>query len=665
MKLPFVRFEKQWLPVMMHMQLWRQQQEGSDIARETNTSAAASSRAIVRSSSAVSPRPPASSPMMHSPLVRSASSVSSSSPHALGASSPLSAPSSPLSPLYIPSHISKRRIIQGVPIFVLVWSKTDRGRREIASLPRDVTSSGPQGGRDEAKQEDQDGEDEIDMTMSPAASPLISPSMSPSLAPFASSSLPPAAAAATAPKKAMPIQDVDINFYETYEPIAFLKLALPHLVDQFESCERALALQKEQDRSEKAAATRARKKTKDTDEVGAPTKPKATRGRKKKDVLDSTPLITAFLSPAPTAAAGRRSPEPTSSDHPIDLVTPSPPPTSSMVVESTTFSPLPAPSLVPPLPPASASLLPGRLPFRSSKAGTDASNANTKKAIFSEAIIPSIFSKREQSVCVRSKTMIDQSAITTYVHASKIEDSFTIEHESISPMSSVTAPAPPSPSKSSSASLFSSTLLLCPLCSRAFTSAVIDAHVNSCLDQQQLAADESLARNMEDGRRDKRREEAKPLDRGDDFDDAIHRGDRLGESGRMVHVRDSHPISHRRHVSATHFSDLDLPPPHPRQKRKSSLEHAARPSPAGIAAAAAAAAPRAHHRGAVSNATTSSRTAIRLDEPDDDEYDDVCDLVDTEEDDEQPGSTIYTKSARHAIAPSMPPHRVKSIFARD
>jgi hypothetical protein len=147
--------------------------------------------------------------------------------------------------------------------FVLFRSKAEGGRREIASLPK-VDSPAAQ----VATEEDADDEDEIDMTATPSPvtrSPLASPSASPSRH----------SAAAAAVKKSPPIQDVDMNLFETYESASFPAECCPELIRRFEAEEAQKAMEKEQAKeqaeADKAAATKARKKVSNEDD--APAKP--------------------------------------------------------------------------------------------------------------------------------------------------------------------------------------------------------------------------------------------------------------------------------------------------------------------------------------------------------------------------------------------------------
>jgi len=333
------KFEKHWVPVQLHLELWRMErarrvEEESrramemleDLAEFGDDDDPAFRPPITKTSSSIA--------QLGSNSSSASGFVSTSAPLTLAASARArnnSATSTSTRPvtLYTPDRITKRRIIQGQPYFVLEWHKTDEGRKLIATLPihmqtahsTQIDTDQPQPAISSSQESEENGgeddaEDEIDLTN--LAQPFTS---SPSIQPVTVDARKPKAS------RKLLIQEVDVDRWETNESAAFLRVAMPELVHAFEEREKKAAQEKEAERREKAKA-RGNKGKGGGDGMsggggvgsGPGASKRGIRGRRA-GLASSFPSILSFLDPSPplTLARCRRelhSPPPSSTpDH--------------------------------------------------------------------------------------------------------------------------------------------------------------------------------------------------------------------------------------------------------------------------------------------------------------------------------------------------------------
>jgi 5'-3' exonuclease len=639
MKLSFVKFEKQWLPVLMHLELWRQEVEGRKKEEQETEVQSSQDSDVVE----LSPPPTA------------ASSSSSSIP------SHVTPSSCPPPPLYTLSHLAKRRVIAGVPHFVLVWRKTDKGRREIATLPKGsrtgedgkVVETTAAAASSFAALHAADSDDGFDLTVSPSisSSPLVSP--------FLSS---PAVA-----KRSLPLQNLDAELWESYEPVSFMVQAHPDIVRDFEEEEERKKEEKERERKEMAENSRKEKKGKKgvtaTDGDENADKPK--RGRKKKSpAIDSTPPITSFLSPVPTAARASSPIPRTSSTNMRDVADlTSPPPASSRT--NATAQPAAAATSKP------SSM--GKIGFPSAKPTVQKTEKATAKKIVTAASAhgatsakPAASTSQQSSLLGFMKTTSAQQKIASVLSEGKaVEDDIVMR-----------SPSPPSPLLCS----FSSTLSVCFVCSRAFSATVFASHVNTCLDQQQMKDDEEIAREMGEAQPPapaaKIAVSSSKTPFSQDEDDDAFLDDEVSEHGELILVPNTpeRPVASVLPVAAaatslqealsvarsTPAAAASSPQHLTPQKRKKSLE-AQREDVVDLSGDGGA--PRARR---------SLHRALDLTSEDEIEEAEV-EVIEVDED--EPGSTVYVKKVvkrvqKHARVhdtppkPPAPPRVVKSIFSR-
>jgi hypothetical protein len=201
-------------------------------------------------------------------------------------------------------------------------------------------------------------------------------------------------------------------------------------------------------------------------------------------------------------------------DAPVDLITPSPTPVPSVAsVAAAAFEKLPLKTHL-----ASSSISSGQLPFRSSKLSLFEHLPSSKRNVApaSPSVspttrpVPTIFAKPIAAATssplltaretVRPPSNRQQTTLHKFVKSTKIvQVSYTVAEKKPSNSAVDTVMRDESHEvemDTPTVSSFSSSLSTCPLCHRAFIGAIIDSHVNPCLDQQQLLADESLARGI-------------------------------------------------------------------------------------------------------------------------------------------------------------------------
>lgn len=670
-QLSFIKFERSWLPVELHLELWRRQHALH--TERMRLEAIAAFQDDDGDGSDADDDLIMLTPPNHgsAAAVQPASSSSSSAP----SSGSSSANSSPVAH-YTPSHIAKRRVIQGSPYFVVIWNKTTSGYKEIATLPKQMHVDAPSAAPANATHDDDD--EEIDMTsVEAASSPVVTNTAA-------------SATSALAASKRQPVQDVDLALYETYEPAWFVLESLPQLVARFESEETAEAQRKvqakEQAKADKAALRASKPARSDSGAAAkAPAKP---RGRPKKLVADPhTPSIASFLSPIPTASK-EADPVPMSAaatltaackddanfgckqqhashaaSPPLNSVIPAAADGSHPAIHISQSSALSKMAVA--APNLFASLM------RSTQADTAAANASNASVSITVTSCASVRSSK--GVVLKSQ----QSSMHTFVKASKITSNtrqppphkllskhdndvvqapppsilpavkcFSVAHDAdLSPSSPPLGSRPSSP-------LLSSLLSTCPMCGSGFPSRLLQSHVNACLDEQQQREDERMATELQQAVDKPTHSTAAKRMHDQLVDNDAHAAsiDRAASRSRVAsspssptasdrssshsltpQKRKKH-VSSRRAVSPTEEIDLLSPeavmPPRAR--------HAAAPL------TASASAPKAKST-APPPPSTSSRTLIDLMDSDDDCDDKLQQLLDdmSDDEDEQPGSLIY------------------------
>jgi hypothetical protein len=412
---------------------------------------------------------------------------------------------------YAVSHVVRRRIVHGAAHFVLYWRKTALGCREIATLPKldnaaasEVTAAAASAtisasplADEEDEAVDMTGEDDAVLSQQSSANP-VAPAAAVSSARAKSSST-------TSP----PIQAMDASLYETVEAEWFVREAFPELVALFEAEEAAAVRRKEQAKEQAQMDKLAAKQLKkDAQKAQQATKPP--RGRTKKPLQPDahTPSMALFLSP-PTPSPAAATAEP-----PME-----PAPAASKVAGTTSKAPT---AVAPPLRRHNSStaavsseltslvrVQSTLMSFVKSKKLVDADEmlAAVKLAAAKVTLTAAALTAASPTGKKQTKTNPPMPSLTTK-QTQQQQQQQQQAHKPLpqvvpAPAKEPQQPKPPVPSipsvpkqtapEHSSPRLLSAQLSVCPLCGSALPARLLDVHVNSCLDEQQMREDERMA----------------------------------------------------------------------------------------------------------------------------------------------------------------------------